>query len=260
MNKQSRRTSLARVGRDRIITALVTCVALSSCLDFDQYAEGSGGTGGTGEGGASDGGSGGGLPTCPSDPFIPASVCILGSPYLFDDPFGEDWGSSELGGLANGCDGNCATISLTDSRVDLRTMMTGVASNCFVSIDLLPGATAPRAFLELVPDGGPSQLDIPLPNRDENVEISVEGDTVFFEVGTTSLPALVLDSAVVVDQLRIQVRDDSVVLEAFAGGEQVACSEQPLPPSLSGDVRAGFGVQGSNGQQGSFDNFGTLAD
>ena len=65
---------------------------------------------------------------------------------------------------------------------------------------------------------------------------------------------------VTVDQLRIQVRAGSVVLEAFAGGPQVACTEQDRPELLSEALRAGFGIQGSAGQTASFDDYGGLGD
>lgn len=239
-------------------------LSLPACLDFDQYGEG-GGAGGESAGGAPAGGGpvgggGGSAPACPSDNFLPATVCITGSVYDFDDKLGDDWSHAEPGNLLNGCDHTCATVALQESRFDLRTKETAMLDECFASIDIL-STTAKRTFLELVPDGEPSGFEIPLADHANNVEISVIDGSVRFEVGATSLPALVLDEGVSVDQLRIQVRANTVVLEAFSGGEQVACSEQERPASVfNQQLRAGFGIQGSTGQEASFDNYGGLAD
>ena len=241
--------------RGRVFTFALALLA-SGCLDFDQYGEGTGAAGGTSSGGAPLGGAGGGQATCPSDELTPATVCILGAPYLFDGPFSGDWNSTESSTVGDtGCPDSCASLVLGESRLDLRTVMAGVASDCFISIDVLE-SNAQRTFLELIPDLGTGD-PIPPPDRANNIEVAVVGNNVRFEVAAEMIPALTLAEGVVVDRLRIQVRADTVVLEAFAAGEQVACTEQARPDLLlSEPLRAGFGIQGSVGQAAMFDNFG----
>ncbi len=240
--------------------SLLLAVSLPACLDFDQYGEG-GGAGGESAGGAPAGGSGGGVnpPTCPSDPVVPAAVCITGAPYDFNGDTAADWALVGTGQIAY-CGSTCANLTINQGRLDVRSRDTAVVSECFASIDVV-SSDARRVFLELAPDGEIGTGTVPLPDLANNIEIGVEDNSVRFEVGATALPALVLDEGVTVDQLRIQVRADTVVLEAFSGGQQVACSEQERPDLLlSAQMRAGFGIAGSQNQQAQFDNYGGLAD
>lgn len=234
-------------------------VFAAGCLDFDQYGEGTGGTGGTPAGGAPQG-AGGSSPACPSDDFLPAEVCITGGVYDFEGTLFDDWKGFGAGTVGN-CSGTCASITLGGDRIDVRTLADPVVvDQCFASINVVD-SNATRTFLELVPDDDTKEpVAFPPPDRANNIEVAVVGDSVRFEVGDQSLPALTLDAGITVDQLRIQVRADTIVLEAFAAGEQVACSEQPRPELLNGAMRAGFGIQGSAGQEATFDDYGALSN
>lgn len=243
----------------RWVFTVALAVSASACLDFDQYAEGTGGAGGSTIGGAPEGGAGASAPTCPSDNFVPSTVCVTTAPYSFDGMLLDDWKRSEPGTVGNSCDATCAAITLGGNRLDLRTLQAVEVDQCFASIDVLD-SNAQRTFLELIPDDGTTGSPIPPPDRASNIEVAVAGNTVRFEVDKLSIPALTLPEGVVVDHLRIQVRADTVVLEAFEGGQQVACTEQDRPDVLDGEVRAGFGIQGSAGQTATFDNYGVLSN
>jgi len=228
----------------------------ASCLDFDRYGESAGGAGAGGgsEGGGGAGGGSGGAPSCGGGP-VPTAVCITGALYDFNAPFGGDWAWTEIGIVGNGCGGQCAELTLNAARLDLRTTVSGMADDCYASV-AITSSTGDRTFLELVPDGPDMGGTIPEADLAQNVEVAVEDDIVRFRVAGVTIPVLTLPPETLIDVLRIQVRESTVVLEALAAGQVMACHEAAKPTVLAGQVRAGFGLQGSSGQTATFDNYG----